>query len=81
MCTFKLEEQLLGKAPRIALQIVPPASDAIHLLAQVEVLLLPARALLVASFRADFSMVFSSSNWPTEASFCSARAVLSSASF
>ena len=36
---------------------------------------------LLESFRADFSLVFSSSNWPTEASFCSARATLSSASF
>ena len=36
---------------------------------------------LLASFRAVFSLVFSSSNWPTEASFCSARATLSPASF
>ena len=47
MCTFKLDEQLLGKTPQVALQIVPPASNAFHLLAQDEVLLLLARALLV----------------------------------
>ena len=43
--TFKLDEQLLGKAPQIALQIVPPASDAFHLFTQVEVILLPACTL------------------------------------
>ena len=47
MCTFKLDEQLLSKASQIALQIVPPASDAFHLLVQVEIVLLQVRALLV----------------------------------
>ena len=56
MCTFKLDEQLLGKAPQVALQIVPPASDAFHLLAQVEVLLLPARALLVGFVQSRFQI-------------------------
>ena len=56
MCTFKLDEQLLGKAPQIALQIVPPASDAFHLLAQVEVLLLLARALLVGFVQSRFQL-------------------------
>ena len=56
MCTFKLDEQLLGKAPQIALQIVPPASDAFHLLAQVEVLLLRARALLVGFVQSRFQL-------------------------
>ena len=54
MCTFKLEEQLLGKAPQIALQIVPPASNAFHLLAQDEILLLLARALLVGVIQSRF---------------------------
>ena len=41
MCTFELDVQLLGKTPQVALQVVPPTSDAFHLLAQEEVLLLP----------------------------------------
>ena len=41
MCTFKLDVQLLGEAPQVALQVVPPASDAFHLLVQSEILLLP----------------------------------------
>ena len=56
MCTFKLDEQLLGKAPQIALQIVPPASDAFHLLAQVEDLLLLAGALLVGFVQRRFQL-------------------------
>ena len=47
MCTFKLDIQLLGKAPQVALQIVPPTSDAFHLFVQVEVLLLSTCALPV----------------------------------
>ena len=47
MCTFKLDEQLLGKTSQIALQIIPPASNAFHFLALDEIRLLPARALLV----------------------------------
>ena len=47
MCTFKLDEQLLGKTSQIALQIIPPASNAFHLLALVKIRLLPARALPV----------------------------------
>ena len=47
MCTFKLDEQLLGKTSQIALQIIPPASNAFHFLALDEIHLLPARALLV----------------------------------
>ena len=47
MCTFKLDEQLLGKTSQIALQIIPPASDAFHFLVQVEVILLPACTLPV----------------------------------
>ena len=56
MCTFKLDIQLLDKAPQIALQIVPPASDAFHLLAQVEVLLLLARALLIGFVQSRFQL-------------------------
>ena len=47
MCTFKLDEQLLGKTSQIALQIIPPASNAFHFLALDEIRLLPARSLLV----------------------------------
>ena len=47
MCTFKLDVQLLGEAPQVALQVVPPVSDAFHFLALDEIRLLPARALLV----------------------------------
>ena len=47
MCTFKLDVQLLGEAPQVALQIVPPASDALHLFVQVEVILLPTCTLPV----------------------------------
>ena len=54
MCTFKLDEQLLGKTPQVALQIVPPASNAFHLLAQDEILLLLARALLVGVIQSRF---------------------------
>ena len=56
MYTFKLDEQLLGKAPQIALQIVPPASDAFHLLVQVEIVLLQARALLVGFVQSRFHL-------------------------
>ena len=45
MCTFKLDIQLLGKAPQVALHIVPPMSNAFHLFGQVEVFLLPTCAL------------------------------------
>ena len=41
MRTFKLKVQLLREVPQVALQVVPPASDAFQLLAQGEVLLLP----------------------------------------
>ena len=54
MCTFKLDIQLLGKAPEVALQIVPPASNAFDLLAQDEILLLLARALLVGVIQSRF---------------------------
>ena len=47
MCTFELDEQLLGKTSQVALQIIPPASNAFHFLALDEIRLLPARALLV----------------------------------
>ena len=47
MCTFKLDIQLLGKAPQVDLQIVPPASNAFHLFVQVEVILLLACTLPV----------------------------------
>ena len=47
MCTFKLDEQLLGKTSQIALQIIPHMSNAFHFLALDEIRLLPARALLV----------------------------------
>ena len=56
MYTFKLDEQLLGKAPQIALQTVPPASDAFHLLAQVEVILLPACTLPVGFVQRRFQL-------------------------
>ena len=56
MYTFKLDEQLLGKAPQIALLIVPPASDAFHLLVQVEIVLLQARALLVGFVQSRFHL-------------------------
>ena len=51
MCTFKLDVQLLGEAPLVALQIVPPASDAFHLFVQVEVILLPTCTLPVGFIR------------------------------
>ena len=47
MCTFKLDEQLLGKTSQIALQIIPPASNAFHFPALDEIHLLLVRALLV----------------------------------
>ena len=56
MCTFELDVQLLGKTPQVALQVVPPTSDAFHLLAQVEVLLLLARALLIGFVQSRFQL-------------------------
>ena len=47
MCTFKLDEQLIGKTSQIALQIIPLVSNAFHFLALDEIRLLPAQALLV----------------------------------
>ena len=54
--TFKHKEQLLGKAPQIALQIVPPASDAFHLLVQVDIVFLQARAILVGFVQGRFHL-------------------------
>ena len=56
MCTFKLDEQLLGKAPQIALQIVPLESDAFHLFVQVVVLLLPTCALPVGFIQSGLQL-------------------------
>ena len=56
MCTFKLDVQLLGKAPQVALQVVPPASDAFHLLAQGEVLLLPTCTLPVGFIQSGLQL-------------------------
>ena len=56
MCTFKLDVQLLGEAPQVALQVVPPASDAFHLLAQGEVLLLPTCTLPVGFIQSGLQL-------------------------
>ena len=56
MCTFKLDEQLLGKTSQIALQIIPPSSNAFLFLALDEIRLLPARALLVGFVQSRFQL-------------------------
>ena len=56
MCTFKLDEQLLGKTSQIALQIIPPASDAFHLFIQVEVTLLPTCTLPVGFIQSGLQL-------------------------
>ena len=56
MCTFKLDVQLLGEAPQVALQVVPPASDAFHLLVQGEVLLLPTCTLPVGFIQSGLQL-------------------------
>ena len=56
MCTFKLDVQLLGEAPQVALQVVPPANDAFHLLAQSEVLLLPTCTLPVGFIQSGLQL-------------------------
>ena len=56
MCTFQLDVQLLGEAPQVTLQVVPPTSDAFHLIVQGEVLLLPTRTLPVGFIQSGLQL-------------------------
>jgi len=52
--TFKHDEQLLIKASQITLQIVPPASNAFHLLVQIVLVLLQASRFLIGFVKGSF---------------------------